>query len=507
MPKTRTPAQPKPPGKPAGPLRDFPFPHSDDYERGILGGILKDPWRLSEATAHCDPADFFADRHRAIFTAMLSLDRAGKPVDIWTVWEALQTLDAGLLAPVVAAHGVAYVSGLADGETRATPVEHYAKNIAELAKRRQAMNAAAVIHAAASAGDQSVSEISADAVRLFTGIGSNNGNAGFLDLFDTSAEWDYAPPLTFAIRDFLQLEGATLVAGLVANYKTFVSLSIVKALLDPEQTHLWDLFPILHKAERVIYLIPESTRGPFKTRLEKMRLLSYVHIGKLLVRTLNKGPILPLQDPKFLAGVRGAHIFLDTGVRFMIGEENQAGDAARGLSADILALLAAGSASVVVLLHSPKDFEKSQYMTLENMVRGSSEFGAPVCTGWGLRSLPNDIVHVENLKARDFDPCRPFELLARPAIDQSADFTMFKSPGQCGSLAEEMPDAMRNRGNKPGGASTDAREAKAAKLAVLKQIYVEDPHATAAVIQEKFNAIGIEIAAGTIRAYKSEINK
>ncbi len=486
----------------AGPMPEFPFPHNPDAERAVLGESLfagVTCFRLARTL--CEPADFYLDAHREIFAAMDELARSGSAIDPLTVYERLEKSEA-----LKSAGGLGYLGTLKNSETEATNVIHYAKIVAEKARSRQVMNAAAVLYARASAGDQTPDELVADGTNLLAGIAASNGAGGFLDLFDTPEEIKNAPPLSFAIEGFLQTDGATVVAGLVENYKTLVSLSVCKALLDERLTMLWDTFAIQQKAEKIIYMIPESARGPFRTRLELMGLMPYLDNRRFLTRTLNKGPILALQNPRLLAGVRGAHVFVDTGVRFMTGAENEAGDAARGLSADILALVAAGAASVVVLLHSPKSFETQTYMGIENMVRGSSELGAPFATGWGLRQLPGDIAHIECIKHRDFDPCGPFQLLARPSIDEKHDFTLHKAPGNCGTLAEEIPDSMRDR-NKGGGASSDAREAKAMKLSIIQTILLDSPHATGEEIRAKFNKLGIDIALGSIRSYKSQLRK
>jgi hypothetical protein len=487
----------------AGPLPEFPWPHDQDAERAVLGEILLvGAGCFRNARAYCEPADFFLDAHRETFTAMDEFARDGRTIDCLTLYDRLKKS-----AALDDLGGLAYLATLKGSETTATNVVHYAKIVADKARLRQVMNAAAVLYARASSEDQSPSEIVSDGEKLLAGIAASNGNCGFLDLFDTPDELESAPPLTFAIKNFLQLDGGTVIAGLVGSYKTFLSLSITKALLDEKIDKLWDTFPVLHKAERVVYLIPESARGPFYKRIALMGLGRFIRNRKLLVRTLNKGPILALQNPRFLAGIRGSHVIIDTGVRFMVGSENEAGDAARGLSADILAMIAAGAASVIVLLHSPKGFENATYMTIENMIRGSGELGAPFVTGWGVRQLPDDIAHIQNIKPRDFEPCGPFQLLARPSLDQIGDFTLHRMPGNCGPLAEELPDSIRNRNKSGGGASTDQRDAKSMKLAFLDRILTDKPTATEVEIRAKFAEIGIDVALGSIRGYKSQLRK
>jgi hypothetical protein len=327
----------------------------------------------------------------------------------------------------------------------------------------------------------------------------------WIDLFDTPEEIEDTPPLRFAVEGFLQCEAATLITGLSGDFKTWLALSLARSLLD-ESTKLWDTFAVRHKAARVIYLIPESARGPFHHRLKTLRLMPFVRNRTLLIRTLSKGPAPLLQDPKLLTAAQGSDVFLDTAVRFMQGDENSAGDNARGLATDVFALLGAGARTVIAITHSPKTFAKENFMELQNMVRGSGDIGAMFATAWGVRQLPDSIVNIQNIKPRDFDPCGPFQLAARPHITDQGGFLIHKAPGSCGLLADEMPDIMQNRNRKPSGASTDARESKAAKLALLRGFLKEQPNLTTKEIADLYSKSDIKIEQGTIRAYKSELS-
>ena len=140
------------------------------------------------------------------------------------------------------------------------------------------------------------------------------------------------------------------------------------------------------------------------------------------------------------------------------------------------------------------------------MVRGSGDIGATFATAWGVRQLPDSIVHIQNI-SRDFDPCGPFQLAARPHLSEHGDFLLHKAPGNCGLLAEEMPDTMQNRSRKSSGASIDAREAKAAKLALLRAWLRDQPDIGNTDLGQKYAKAGIKIEPGTIRAYKSELSK
>ncbi|MGA8677574.1 MAG: AAA family ATPase [Candidatus Acidiferrales bacterium] len=325
------------------------------------------------------------------------------------------------------------------------------------------------------------------------------------EFFDTYQEFMDAKPAEFAIEGFLQCEAGTLIAGLAEHFKTWLMLSLCKALLDERIEKLWGVFPVRIHSKRCIYLIPESSRGAFKRRLLLMGLLPFVQDGRLLIRTLTKeGPFPKLQDARLLSFVPGAHTFLDTAVRFMSGDESKAGDVNAGFAADVFALQKAGAASVVAAVHSPKDFEGKDFMTLENMVRGSGDVGALAATAWGLRTLPGDIIHIESLKHRDFEGSQPFQLLARPCIDNIGNLDIWKMPGNCGLLADEMPS--RNRGNTGrAGASEDARDARALKVEKVREWLAQNPDLTDKQIAAEFAKIGIKVAPGSVRRYKSEL--
>jgi hypothetical protein len=280
-------------------------------------------------------------------------------------------------------------------------------------------------------------------------------------MFHSFEEFGKSKELDFAIDGFLQTRGATMIAGLAGHDKTFIMLSMVKALLTGNK--LWDLFAVKERATRVVYLIPESSIEPFKYRLKLFGLLDYVRDDRLLVRTLSKGPAPCLSDPRILTAAKDADIFLDTAIRFNFSNdssENDATDNQRGLAADIFALLGASARSVIPAHHAPKGFAKETVMTLENIVRGSGDLGAMLATCWGVRQLDRDrnIVYVQNCKPRDFEPCGPFQLVGRPFIDTEGDFRIHKRPDESGFLQDEM-DLSRKQGGLADGIADGLSEA------------------------------------------------
>ena len=82
-------------------------------------------------------------------------------------------------------------------------------------------------------------------------------------------------------------------------------------------------------------------------------------------------------------------------------------------------------------------------MTLENVSRGSGDIGAMLSTCWGMSQVDanSNRLYVENLKARDFQPCGAFVLEGRPHLDRTGQFEMVEAPG----AAVELRDYLTRR--------------------------------------------------------------
>jgi hypothetical protein len=353
-------------------------------------------------------------------------------------------------------------------------------------------------------GEKTVSSIC-----KWLGIGYENGitsidQPGEEDIFHSYEEFENAPPISFSIEGILQNDCLTMIAGPSGHGKTLTMVSLVKALLNSHKhKKLWHQFKVPETVPRVLYLIPESGITPFKERLKRFHIYVYLKEGRLLVHTLSKGPTPDLSDPRILAAAKDAYVFLDPMIRFEKGSENEAADNQRGLAHDIFVLLRAGARGVVAAHHAPKNFSKETVMTLENMLRGTGDIGAMVATAWGIKQLnaEKNIIHIENLKARDFEPCGPFQIVGRSYINDEGDFRMYKKPGECGSLAEELKSYNK------GGAPLEERRAKAEKKRLLRDFLEDDPEATSPALVKHFKQAGIELSEAAIRKYRREIRQ
>lgn len=435
--------------------------NNEATERAILGAVLLEGAIPQEVSSLLQPCHFQVASHREIFAAELELARDSTPIDTFTLADRLAS--KGRLHSV---GGVAYLSCLTDGTPRRGSYIHLAKAILDDFARRSIVRVAEAIAARATDRQNSVDDLISYATSKMQRVAAFRDEITdgpqWRSLFHTLDEFENARPLQFAIDNFLQESGITLIGGLAGHGKTLIMLSMAKALLNQSPLFGWDLFSVPRASTRVLYLIPESAIGPFWARVKLFRLEDHVRNDRLLVRTLSATDEISLDDARLLRAAEGADIFLDTAVRFMTGAENEV-ESAKAFAAILFKLLSVGARTIVGCHHAPKGFGSSDRMTLESVLRGSGDLGAMLCTAWGIRQIEPDSnrVYVQNVKPRDFQPCAPFVLEGRPHIDRTGDFLMLEPPGTAQDMAEYV-------GRKGGAPVTPGKGDKVRQAAEMK---------------------------------------
>ena len=81
-------------------------------------------------------------------------------------------------------------------------------------------------------------------------------------------------------------------------------------------------------------------------------------------------------------------------------------------------------------------------MTADCVFRGSGDILANMSAAHGIYQLDNQakdktLIHIECVKARDFEPLQPFQLQGKPYIGSEGGFRCVKEPGQCGWFQQE----------------------------------------------------------------------
>lgn len=97
-------------------------PHDLEAERSVLGAILIDPAAINLVIEILRPEHFYAEEHRLIFSAMLSLFEKHQPVDVVTL--SAQLKQQGNLKKV---GGASYLSDLINTVPTSAYVEHYGR--------------------------------------------------------------------------------------------------------------------------------------------------------------------------------------------------------------------------------------------------------------------------------------------------------------------------------------------------------------------------------------------
>jgi replicative DNA helicase len=102
------------------------LPRSEDAERAVLGGVLRD-WRVLDGLlVELEPGDFYSERHRVVFEAMRQLSLEQVPVDLVTLSERLRR-DRSLEGT----GGEGYLMDLADSVVSAAGIGAHARIVRE----------------------------------------------------------------------------------------------------------------------------------------------------------------------------------------------------------------------------------------------------------------------------------------------------------------------------------------------------------------------------------------
>lgn len=112
-------------------------PHSIEAEQSVLGGLLLDNQAWDRMEGLLSETDFYRDEHRRIYRQVRRLLEMGKPADVITVAEALNTAGESEQTG-----GLAYLGELAQNTPSAANIRRYAEIVRERAVLRQLVAAA-----------------------------------------------------------------------------------------------------------------------------------------------------------------------------------------------------------------------------------------------------------------------------------------------------------------------------------------------------------------------------
>lgn len=112
------------------------LPQSEEAERAVLAAALLDPNRLPVVTGRLRPDDFYFERHRLVYQAMLDLAGDEVPIDLRTLQARLE--QQGILESV---GGLPYLTGLDLDLPDVSRIESYVEIVKERSVRRRLIQA------------------------------------------------------------------------------------------------------------------------------------------------------------------------------------------------------------------------------------------------------------------------------------------------------------------------------------------------------------------------------
>jgi replicative DNA helicase len=153
------------------------LPHSEESERAVLGGILLDPAVLPVIAGRLRPDDFYLDRHRVLYEAMLALQDARTAIDLRTLQAKLeQQLKFDEVG------GLAYLAGLDLDLPDIGRIEAYVEIVKERSVRRRLIQASGQIIRDCLDGGVDAQEALGRAEQTILGLGEEAVQRGFVPL-------------------------------------------------------------------------------------------------------------------------------------------------------------------------------------------------------------------------------------------------------------------------------------------------------------------------------------
>jgi len=225
-------------------------PHSVEAEQSVLGGLMLDNDAWLQVVERISAADFYRRDHANIFRGVEALANEGKPYDIVTLAEWLESHE--LLA---ASGGLAYLAQLADNTPTAANIAAYSDIVRDRAVLRALIKAGTEIaESAIRTEGRSTNELIDSAERTVFQIAEREarGQRGFrpikellvsaLDRIDQLFQRDN--PITGVATSFYELDGMTsglqpadlvIVAGRPSMGKTAFAINIAQSVATREK--------------------------------------------------------------------------------------------------------------------------------------------------------------------------------------------------------------------------------------------------------------------------------
>ena len=156
------------------PYRDRRPPYSEDAEQAVLSAMLIDQDAVLRAAEHVNDGMFYAERHRRIYRAMMSITERGGVVDPLTLSEELSRR-----GELDASGGKDFIGFLVDAVPTAANIEYHAQIVREKAILRRLIEVSTSIVSEAFEGRATANELLDEAESKIFQVSQQQTREGF----------------------------------------------------------------------------------------------------------------------------------------------------------------------------------------------------------------------------------------------------------------------------------------------------------------------------------------
>jgi hypothetical protein len=399
------------------------LPQNCAAERALLGSILLDNACLKVLEGEFERNDLYLPSHRIVYGAIVRIVGRGDSANLVTICEELER--TGQLDK---AGGGAYMAGLSDGVAQGD--YGFLRSCAKVVKRKAALRHLINLlqrGMACAVDEEDPGEIVTSVTADLAAIHFNGTGTSWRDAYETVDQMVAHGPVRFAIENFLMEGGVTMLGAPTGHGKTWVALSMVKALATGKNFLGLSRFAV-QEIVPVLYLVPELSSEQVAARAAK---LGIPNNERVLFRTLNKGD-LPLDHPFVVNPVRELRpvVFCDPLMRFTHADDERSAAQNQGLVKQTSALLRLGARAIFIQHHSTKASAQKSEMTLENTFAGTWDYGGMARVAYGLRMVDkaSKEIKIACLKPGDFPAFEPFHIRGKPYLDLTGEFGVLTEP-------------------------------------------------------------------------------
>jgi replicative DNA helicase len=163
---------------------DKMVPHNVEAEQAVLGALLIDPDAIFKVNVFLAGADFYVEKHRWIYDAVMALHERREAIDFVTLCDELERRER-----LSELGGGAYITSLLNATPTALNVEHYGHIVERTSTLRKLIGAAGEIAALAYEDSDDVDEVVDRAEQILFGVSQHRISRDIVPIREVISEY------------------------------------------------------------------------------------------------------------------------------------------------------------------------------------------------------------------------------------------------------------------------------------------------------------------------------